>query len=146
MMTKGFSKRELWTSLVSQAGLVSTAPAAIAISIPTQCAIPVLMAMEQPSSSFAGGNPRPSTQGPVHSSVQVFEGHEEHACMAHVLCQCADGVASLLKGSETAQLVATASSENIGQFLSLALTHMIDQTFSVEHNRRCSTISRSSMK
>ena len=64
----------------------------------------------------------------------MVEGHHgfgttAHAAVAHILCQGADETASLLKDTGVAQLVSTATTKNIGQYFSTALTHLLAQTF-----------------
>ena len=134
LMTKGFSKGDLWDSLTSQAGLIAAAPLSLRAScvVPALCVIP---AMASSSSAPAGGDSRQPSYPLPGKAVQIFGGHDNRARFAHSLAQVTEALAAMLRKSEMSQLVAAANSKNIGAQLLRVSQATIDQTFQLRSSQ-----------
>ena len=140
LLTKGFTKGELWDSLLIQAGLVSAAPFSLRANCAAQtfCAFPVAFAMASTPQNAAEGNLRQWSPGPGNRASpksaepeyqgQVFFGHE-HARFTHICARAAEALAAMLEGGEMMHLLSSATSKDMCAHLSLVMMHMIDQTF-----------------
>ena len=114
LMTKGFSKGDLWDSLVNQAVLVPVVH--FGSRAATSCSIPVLTAIAMASStrSPAGGEP----SQPMDNQVRF----------SHSLAVVTEALAAMLKKREISQIVATTDSKNRGVQLSEVLQDVLNQT------------------